>query len=198
MCPTDASRWMVEAFETELGWMALGLRGPLLGQLTFAHKTRAAALNTLRSTRKRGRESLFHDSMEVASQPVTVNKDSRPLFLVEGLTAYARGEPVDFTDVSVWLDNPTPFRRAVLKACRRIPYGQTVTYGELASLIGRPGAARAVGNCMATNRIPLIIPCHRVVGSSGNLGGFSAPGGVQLKRRLLRLEAGSVGEGSVL
>jgi methylated-DNA-[protein]-cysteine S-methyltransferase len=67
-----------------------------------------------------------------------------------------------------------------------------LTYGELAAKAGYPGAARAVGNCMAANRIPLLIPCHRVVCAGGRLGSYSAPGGTVTKRRLLALEAGEL------
>ncbi|MEX1224432.1 MAG: MGMT family protein, partial [Pirellulales bacterium] len=74
-------------------------------------------------------------------------------------------------------------------ACRRIPIGQTMSYAELAAVAGSPGAARAVGNIMAGNRVPIIVPCHRVVGSGGSLGGYSSSGGLRTKRRLLSLEA---------
>jgi methylated-DNA-[protein]-cysteine S-methyltransferase len=81
-----------------------------------------------------------------------------------------------------------PFHRRVLTAARRIPYGQTVTYGELARRVGSPRAARAVGQAMAHNPIALIVPCHRVVAAGGGLGGFG--GGLTMKRRLLALERG--------
>ncbi len=81
----------------------------------------------------------------------------------------------------------TGFTRRVYDLVRRIPSGQTRTYAEIAEAAGRPGAARAVGNAMARNRICLFIPCHRVVGSSG-LGGFSGEGGLTQKRLLLDLE----------
>ena len=72
---------------------------------------------------------------------------------------------------------------------RNVPYGQTLSYAELAAKAGSPKAARAVGSVMAQNRVPLIIPCHRVVGSGGHLGGFSAPRGIAFKKQLLELEA---------
>lgn len=81
------------------------------------------------------------------------------------------------------------FQREVMQACRTIPFGETLTYGQLADLAGHPGAARAVGSVMADNPIPLIIPCHRVVAANGKLGGFSSPGGSRTKKRLLQLEA---------
>lgn len=81
------------------------------------------------------------------------------------------------------------FHRRVLRACYRIPAGSVLTYGELASKVGSPKAARAVGAAMAANRWPLLIPCHRVVGSGGKLTGYSGIGGLETKRRLLEMEA---------
>jgi methylated-DNA-[protein]-cysteine S-methyltransferase len=86
--------------------------------------------------------------------------------------------PVDLSVVG-------PFERRVLEQLRAIPRGQVRTYREVARALGRPGAARAVGQACARNPIPLIIPCHRVVRSDGRLGGYSLRGGVALKRRLL-------------
>jgi methylated-DNA-[protein]-cysteine S-methyltransferase len=82
----------------------------------------------------------------------------------------------------------TAFARRVIDQVRRIPRGETRTYGEIARAAGRPGAARAVGNLMARNPILLFVPCHRVVGVSGP-GGFSAAGGLRTKARLQRLES---------
>jgi len=79
-----------------------------------------------------------------------------------------------------------PYQEKVLRACLAIPYGQTRTYGELAKVNG--GSARAVGGIMAGNPIPIVIPCHRVVGSDGKLHGYGSPGGVEDKARLLTLE----------
>jgi methylated-DNA-[protein]-cysteine S-methyltransferase len=75
---------------------------------------------------------------------------------------------------------------------RRIGYAKSISYGELASLAGAPGAARAVGNIMAKNPLPLVIPCHRVLAAGGRIGGFSAPAGTEMKRHLLRMEQGQV------
>jgi O-6-methylguanine DNA methyltransferase len=79
------------------------------------------------------------------------------------------------------------FERQVWGRLRRIPYGRTISYGEIASTLGRAGAARAVGRAVGANPLPLLIPCHRVVGSDGSLTGFG--GGLEIKRRLLELEA---------
>ena len=100
---------------------------------------------------------------------------------------YFAGKPTRFTaklDVS---DQPT-FRQAVLEQCRRIPYGKTASYGDLARAVGNPGAVRAVGGAMGNNPLPLVVPWHRVVCSDGSFGGFSTPKGVKEKTRMLALE----------
>jgi methylated-DNA-[protein]-cysteine S-methyltransferase len=104
------------------------------------------------------------------------------------LCAYYEGKPADFPDN---LDPAvgTLFRRQVWEAARRIPYGETGSYGKLAAQIGKPGAARAVGNALGRNPFSVIVPCHRVV-AAGGIGGFSGDGGPEMKRRLLALEAG--------
>lgn len=100
------------------------------------------------------------------------------------LGEYFDGHPVDF-DIPVDLRG-TEFQRAVWEAMRRIPYGRVSTYGRIAEMVSRPGAARAVGNAVARNPIVIVIPCHRVVRSNGDIGEFSS--GVELKRRLLSIE----------
>ena len=109
--------------------------------------------------------------------------------LVDGLRRFADGEPVDFSGAPIAQDHLTPFARRVVAACRRIRWGQATSYGELAAKCGAAGAARAVGSVMAKNRFPLVVPCHRVLAASGKLGGYSAPGGLTTKRRLLEMEA---------
>jgi len=104
---------------------------------------------------------------------------------------YLAGRRKAFT-VPVDLRGLAPFHAKALAACGRIPYGATVSYGRLAERIGKAGAARAVGQAMASNPVPLVIPCHRVVASDGDLGGFmGGTAGLGLKRRLLELEGRS-------
>ena len=100
---------------------------------------------------------------------------------------YYAGRSVRFSE-AVDLAELPPFRRRVLEACRRIPYGKTASYGDLSRAVGSPGGARAVGGAMASNPLPLVIPCHRVLRSDGTLGGFSSPSGVRQKKRMLALE----------
>ena len=107
----------------------------------------------------------------------------------EQIKAYFEGNRVNFgPDIPVALDNLSKFYRAVLLACRKIQFGKTISYTLLAKKSGSPAASRAVGNALAKNPLPLIIPCHRIIRGDGKLGGFSAPGGTDLKARLLKLE----------
>jgi O-6-methylguanine DNA methyltransferase len=109
--------------------------------------------------------------------------------LQEQIIAYFDGGHVDFgTDIPVMLNGFHGFSCRVLTACRTIRFGQITTYAGLAKKAGQPNAGRAVGNALARNPLPLIIPCHRVIRSDGKLGGFSAPGGVSLKSRLISHE----------
>ncbi len=117
-----------------------------------------------------------------------VEADSLPSGLAGKLADYFAGQVVDFSTVPLDLEEHPAFRAAVLKALHGIGYGQTVSYGRLAEQLGRPQAARAVGQAVGANPLPVIVPCHRVLREDGGLGGFSADGGVALKRRLLDLE----------
>jgi methylated-DNA-[protein]-cysteine S-methyltransferase len=106
--------------------------------------------------------------------------------LVERLQAYFEGEDVSFDDVPVDLEHETPFLERCARALREIPRGEVVTYGELAARSARPGAARAVGMVMNRNPLPIVLPCHRVIGANGKLTGYA--GGLDRKETLLRLE----------
>jgi methylated-DNA-[protein]-cysteine S-methyltransferase len=106
--------------------------------------------------------------------------------LVRRLGSYFTGEPVGFGDVEIDLEWCTPFQRSVADTLRAVPYGEVVSYGELAALAGHPNAQRAAGTFCAHNRLPLVIPCHRVV-AAGGLGSYGSHG-VGYKRRLLALE----------
>ena len=100
---------------------------------------------------------------------------------------YFDGQATRF-DVEIDIGDMPPFRQMVLELCRKVPYGKTATYADLARAAGKPAAARAVGGVMAHNPLPLVIPCHRILRSDGSLGGYSSRGGLNEKTRLLRLE----------
>jgi methylated-DNA-[protein]-cysteine S-methyltransferase len=108
--------------------------------------------------------------------------------LLEELQHYFAGRPVSFTAIPLDLEDQPQFWRRVQETCARIPYGATLTYAQLAAKAGKSAAVRAAGSAMSHNPIPILIPCHRVLSSGGGLGGYSAPGGVELKRRLLEME----------
>lgn len=169
----------VVAFPSTLGWIAAVVSGSaelLVHQLSFGHSTRARAIVKLDPRLVRG-------APKFAAEPQ----------LESAVEQYALGRPARLTELQYVETARSPFALRVLAACRRIPYGQTRSYAELAAAAGSPGAARAVGSVMARNRLPLLIPCHRVVGSQGKLGGFSAPGGLETKLRLLELEFAAIG-----
>lgn len=171
--PDKEARCVLVVLHSPLGWMALVGQGEVLRQLVFGYASAQAAVAALDQT-------LVESSTRGTWNPS----------LVRRLLAYAAGRPTDFSDVQI---DPGPlgaFQRRVIQHCRRIPYGKTLSYGQLAAKAGSSRAARAVGNCMAANRMPLVVPCHRVLPASGRPGHFSAPGGVKMKKRLLALEAG--------
>jgi methylated-DNA-[protein]-cysteine S-methyltransferase len=124
------------------------------------------------------------------SDPEAVAADP-PAWVQEVIARVQRllsGEPIGFSDVALALDSAAPFERLVYAETLAIPHGETRTYGELARAIGQAGAARAVGRALGRNPIPIIIPCHRILAADGRSGGFSAPGGVSTKMKLLELE----------
>lgn len=108
--------------------------------------------------------------------------------LIELTRDYFGARRPDLAEIQCDLPGEGSFAGVVYRACRQIPYGQTLSYSALAIKINRPDAARAVATAMSKNPIPLVVPCHRVVYADGRPGGFSAEGGEQLKRRMLELE----------
>jgi len=108
--------------------------------------------------------------------------------LPDRIKRYAEGAREDFTDVPLDLTGIPDFHRQAYDLLLKIGYGETTTYGTLARTLGDVTLSRAVGQAMGANPIPLIIPCHRVLASDGKTGGFSSPGGVTAKMRMLALE----------
>lgn len=118
----------------------------------------------------------------VATPPAWVQR------VIERITAHLGGNKTNLASVAVDITALPPFHQKVYTAARKIPAGRTITYGELATLAGSPGAARAVGQALARNPFPILVPCHRVLASGNTLGGFTAHRGKKLKRQLLELE----------
>jgi methylated-DNA-[protein]-cysteine S-methyltransferase len=108
--------------------------------------------------------------------------------VIDAIVALLQGERVDLSWVPVDMTGVPEFNRRVYQAARTIPVGSTATYGDIAGLLGAPHAARAVGKALARNPFAIVVPCHRVVGSGGEVGGFSAGGGVNTKMRMLAIE----------
>jgi methylated-DNA-[protein]-cysteine S-methyltransferase len=112
---------------------------------------------------------------------------------IDAIAALLRGEPADLSGIALDWEGVPPFERRVLEIARMIPRGETRRYGDIAARLGEPDA-REVGQAMGHNPFPPIVPCHRVVAADGKLGGFSAPGGVKTKLRLLALEGALASE----
>lgn len=161
-------------FETPLGWIGMAWAQAGLQRLTLGHANPGEAQDALADF------GACCGGMSVSCSD-----------LAERVMAFLEGGDDDFCDVKLDLGSLSRFQRSVLGQCRRIPSGTTLTYGELARKAGSPRAARAVGTVMATNRFPLIVPCHRVV-AAGGLGGYSARNGLALKRWLLCREGAQI------
>ncbi len=149
-----------------VGWSERGLTSVVLPELD-----------------RRSVEARLPDGSEAAKElPVWMHD------VVDRLAKHLGGSPQDFSDVPVDLEGHGEFDRAVYGHARRLSSGQVCSYGDLARAVGRVGAARAVGQALGRNPVPLVVPCHRVLTADGQAGGFSANGGIVTKRRLLEAE----------
>jgi len=157
--------------KTRLGWTGVGTEDGAICAITLG-PTKDAALRELLERSADGPA----DAKRVAP-------------LIDLVRRAAQGEPVR-VNRHVRVVEGTVFQRAVWQALAAIPRGTTISYAELARRVGRPGAARAVGQAMGANPVPILLPCHRVVASGGGLGGFG--GGLPMKRALLRAEGVAV------
>jgi len=156
-------------FETRWGWVGVAGSERGLLRLILPQSTPEAVLKEL--------ASLF---------PLARQNESFFAELTYLLRLYFEGRRVEFPG-QFDLSQATPFQRAVWEETCSIPYGETRSYSWVAERLGRPKAQRAVGQALKHNPLPILIPCHRVIGSDGSLVGFG--GGLELKRRLLELEA---------
>lgn len=128
-----------------------------------------------------------HKLMGLPHNQISINSE-KPVYVMNQISEYFSGKRCHF-DLFIDWSVMTPFQAQVLRLTLAIPYGETSTYGEIAITLGNPKAARAVGRAEATNPMPLIIPCHRVLGSDGNLHGYGAADGIASKAWLLELES---------
>ncbi|MEN1678542.1 MAG: MGMT family protein [Planctomycetota bacterium] len=172
--PTDSAELDCVSLDTPLGWTAVVASSTAVVRLAFGHASRMDAENAAWRD--------LPDRLEALGERLDLDS------LADDLLSFAEGEPIDLSSVPVSRAHLTAFGRSVSAACQAIGWGERLSYGQLADACGRPRAARAVGSVMARNLVPLIVPCHRVLGSGGKLGGYSAPDGLEMKRRLLARE----------
>lgn len=163
-------------FPTALGycgiaWGAQGLTGV---QLPEVNETATRARMALR----------FPHCAEAEAPPEVQTAMAAIVALLDGHPT----EPTDLTHLRLDMDGVPPFHQRVYELARRIPPGETLTYGELARLLGEPGAARAVGQALGANPFAPVVPCHRILAAGGKTGGFSAGGGAATKMRMLEIE----------
>lgn len=163
-------------FETPLGWC--GLAWSQAGITAAVLPERGAAAARARLSRRRPGAPEAHPPPAVAAA-------------AKAIIALLAGEAADLDAAVLDLGDASDFDRRVYAAAREIPVGATATYGELADRIGAPDAAREVGQALGRNPVPIIVPCHRVLAAGGKIGGFSGPGGIEAKRRLLAVETGA-------
>lgn len=130
-------------------------------------------------------ESNFVSQLKREYGVMPIRKDAFFDPIKKTLYSYWNGEPVEF-DLKLDLSRATPFQVAVWKALCKIPYGEIRSYDWVAEKIGRPSAPRAVGHACGQNRLPIVIPCHRVIRKDGSLGGYT--GGLRIKKQLLKIE----------
>jgi methylated-DNA-[protein]-cysteine S-methyltransferase len=165
-------------FETVIGFMGIAWSEAGLTRLCLPQRNRDAVERRL----------LHHAGIAASNaQPQWITE------LIASIKAYAAGEDVGFSDVPVDLTGVDDFRLAIYNAARKLAFGETTTYGELAKRAGHAGLARETGAALGANPVPLIIPCHRILAAGGKIGGFSAPGGSTTKEKMLAMEGVRVG-----
>jgi O-6-methylguanine DNA methyltransferase len=157
-----------DVFQIPLGWVGATVSERGLRRLTLRERP----------------EQALEDLGKLLEQ--AVHSSERLNNVSNRLLTYCEGAPSSLDDLPLDLDDASPFFREAWKACRTIPAGETRSYAWLARAAGRPRAMRAAGQAMARNRVALVIPCHRVIGSDGGLHGYG--GGLDLKARLLEME----------
>ncbi len=166
--------------ETSMGWVGIAGNEKGLRKLILPERTKEGVLAEL--------NRYFQSNIKL------IPADEQFFSIIVKIKEYFAGKRTLFKEEEINLDDYTIFQKNVLLKTREIPFGVTRTYRWIAEQAGYPRACRAVGGVMSINPIPLIIPCHRVLGSYGKLTGFSATGGLALKRSMLKLEGISTRE----
>jgi methylated-DNA-[protein]-cysteine S-methyltransferase len=160
-------------FESAIGWIGIAWRGDVVAGAQLPEADEAG-------TRAR-MQRRFANVPETSPPPSMQHA-------IQSIQTLTRGEPASLGDVALDMQHVAPFDRKVYELARSIPPGTTLSYGDVAKRIGDPTAARAVGRSLGNNPFAPIVPCHRVVSADGTMHGFSAPGGVSAKLRLLTIE----------
>ena len=167
-------------FDTAIGWVAVAWTETGIASVVMAEATADSA--------RAGMAKYRPDAVE-ADPPAVVQA------AITRIAAHLAGELDDLRDIALDLDDLSQWRQDVYAVLRSVDPGETITYGEIATRLGNPQAAREVGQAMGSNPVPLIVPCHRVLAADNKMGGFSAPGGVTTKLKLLAIEGAATPEG---
>lgn len=170
-------------FETAIGACAIAWSDAGLVRLQLPERDRAATRNRIAAR---------------VPSPFEAEPDEQATAVIAALRRYFEGKPESLAALRLDLTAISAAYRRIYEATRAVGWGQTATYGEIARRIGEPGAARAVGQAMSRNPVPIVVPCHRILASGGRMGGFSAHGGTLTKQRLLELEGVYPGSGTPL
>lgn len=169
---TPAKATGITLFETEIGDCGIAWGDGGIAATTLPHS----------------RPDLTRAALRRRADGVEVPPSAEVEEAIELIQRLLTGDAVDLTGVELDMSGVSAFDRRVAEVARTIQPGETLTYGEVAARAGAPGEAREVGAAMGRNRFPIVVPCHRVVAADGKLGGFSAPGGTETKRRMLAIE----------
>ncbi|HLD36750.1 MAG TPA: methylated-DNA--[protein]-cysteine S-methyltransferase [Planctomycetota bacterium] len=169
---------MIRLLKTPFGWCGIVFDADIIREIILPAPDKRKILERLRHHGSKTPNAKFRPGHHVTE-------------VLNNLKRYFNGEKVDFNTPARYITTliwSSKFERSVYKTLMAIPYGRVQSYQWVAQKAGRPKASRAVGNALAKNPLPIIIPCHRVIKSDGSLGGFSAIGGTTLKEKLLKLE----------
>lgn len=167
----------VALFDTAIGRCGIAWRGDRLRAVQLPERDDRTTIHRLTS-RVPG----------LAADQAPAEPPPRVVQAMGAMAALLEGRRDQLLDIELDLEGIGPFELSVYEVTRAIPPGETLTYGEVARRLGDPGAARAVGRALGANPLPIVIPCHRVLGAGGHLVGFSANGGTETKRRMLLIE----------